>query len=247
MHNNQISKKNLPSFRKISATHSYTTRNAVSDKVCIPKTLHVKTDQSIRVTGPKIWNALPRIVMEKSSNVPLFKILIKSHFLFEQNYSWSYVRWVLISLLCICKGYHILYGALYTIVLHWSFPSLLLRFLLISPLSFVIFSFFSVCIGLKKFFIHDDQIYVEKKVYSKWQTSRCRLGNFPVLNRTHGLSCLLRWLMLLHKVIYFCGKLCVLCCASFIVSMNYSLSLIRPSTILKAISVLAFYLSNDYD
>ena len=135
----------------------------------------------------------------------------------------------------------------FCMVLHWSFPSLLLRFLLISPLSFVIFSFFSVCVGVKKFFIHDDQIYVEKKVYSKWQTSRCRLGNFPVLNRTHGLSCLLRWLMLLHKVIYFCGKLCVLCCASFIVSMNYSLSLIRPSTILKAISVLAFYLSNDYD
>ena len=83
MHNNQIPKVFLPSLRRISATHWYTTCNAVSDKFYIPKTLHVKTDQSIRVTGPKIWNALPRIVMEKSNNVPLFKKLIKSHFLLE--------------------------------------------------------------------------------------------------------------------------------------------------------------------
>ena len=87
MHNNQISKVFLPSFRKISATHSCTTRNAVSDKFYIPKTLHVKTDQLIRLTGPKIWNALPCIVMEKSNHVPLFKKLIKLHFLLEQNYS----------------------------------------------------------------------------------------------------------------------------------------------------------------
>ena len=79
MHNNKIAKVFLPSFRNISATHSYITRNAVTDKFYIPKTLHVKTDQSIRVTGPKIWNALPRIVMEKPNNVPLFKKLIKSH------------------------------------------------------------------------------------------------------------------------------------------------------------------------
>ena len=118
MHNNQIPKVFLPSFRKISATHSYTTRNAVSDKFYIPKTLHVKTDQSIRVTGPKIWNASPCIVMKKSNNVPLFKNLIKSHFLLEQNSSSLYIRWVLVSPLCICKGYHILYCALYTIVLH---------------------------------------------------------------------------------------------------------------------------------
>ena len=87
MHSNQIPKIFLPLFRKISATHSYTTRNAVSDKFYIPKTRHVKTNQSIRVTGPKIWNALPCIQMEKSNNVPLFKKLIKSHFLLEQNYS----------------------------------------------------------------------------------------------------------------------------------------------------------------
>ena len=86
MHDNQIPQVFLPSFRKISATYSYTTRNAVSDKFYIPKTLYVKTDQSIRVTEPKIWNALPRIVMEKSNNILLFKKLIKSHFLFEQNY-----------------------------------------------------------------------------------------------------------------------------------------------------------------
>ena len=76
MHNNQIPKIFLPSFRKISATHSYTIRNAVSDKFYIPKTLHVRTDQSIRVTEPKIWNALPQLVMKKSNVVPLFKKLI---------------------------------------------------------------------------------------------------------------------------------------------------------------------------
>ena len=54
MHNNQILEVFLPSFRKISATHSYTTRNAVSDKFYIPKTLHVKSNQLIRLTGPKI-------------------------------------------------------------------------------------------------------------------------------------------------------------------------------------------------
>ena len=54
MRNTQIPKVFLPLFRKISATHSYTTRNAVSDKFYFPKTLHVKTNQSIHVTGPKI-------------------------------------------------------------------------------------------------------------------------------------------------------------------------------------------------
>ena len=77
MHNNQLPKVFLPSFRKILATHSYTTCNAVSDKFYIPKTLQGKTDQSIRVTGPKIWNALPSIVTKKSNNIPLFKKLIK--------------------------------------------------------------------------------------------------------------------------------------------------------------------------
>ena len=60
--NNQIQKLFLPSFRKILATHSYSTCIAVSDKFYIPKTLHGKTDQLIQVTGPKIWKALPRIV-----------------------------------------------------------------------------------------------------------------------------------------------------------------------------------------
>ena len=87
MHYNQIPKIFLPSLRKISVTHSYTTCNAVSDEFYIPKTLHVKTDQSIQVTGPKMWNALPRIALKKSNNVPLFKKLIKSHFLLKQNYS----------------------------------------------------------------------------------------------------------------------------------------------------------------
>ena len=72
MHDNQIPKNFLPSFRKISATHLDTTHNVVSDKFYIPKTLLAKTDQSILGTGPKIWNALPRIVMEKVNDVLLF-------------------------------------------------------------------------------------------------------------------------------------------------------------------------------
>ena len=47
MLNNQIPEFFLPSCRKISATHSYTTRNALQKKFYIPKTLRVKTDQSI--------------------------------------------------------------------------------------------------------------------------------------------------------------------------------------------------------
>ena len=125
----------------------------------------LKLINSIRVTGPKIWNALPSKVMEKSNNIPLFKKLIKSHFFLEQNYSWSYVRWVLVSPLCIRKGYQILYGALYAIVLHWSFPLLLLHFLLIRPLSFC--SFICVCVGVKMFF------------YARWLNLCTRKKNTP--------------------------------------------------------------------
>ena len=53
MHNDQISEILLPSFKKFSATHSCATRNALSNNVYIPKTLHAKTDQLIRVSGQK--------------------------------------------------------------------------------------------------------------------------------------------------------------------------------------------------
>ena len=56
--NNQIPAIFLQSRGKVSATHSYANRNALLNKFYIPKTLHVKTDQSIRVSGTKIWNAL---------------------------------------------------------------------------------------------------------------------------------------------------------------------------------------------
>ena len=74
MHNNQIPKIFLPLFRKISVTHSYITRNAVSDKFYIPKTLQVKNNQSIQVTEPKIWNALSR----KEWKNPLMFCFLKS-------------------------------------------------------------------------------------------------------------------------------------------------------------------------
>ena len=57
------------SLPKIYIRNSYATRNALSNFFYIPKSLHVHTDQLIRVTGPKIWNALPRIIVEKVSNV----------------------------------------------------------------------------------------------------------------------------------------------------------------------------------
>ena len=44
------------------------------------KTLHAKTDQSIRVIGPKISNTLPRKIVKKSNTISLFQRIIKLYF-----------------------------------------------------------------------------------------------------------------------------------------------------------------------
>ena len=116
----------LPSFRKTSATHSYTTRNAVSDKFYIPKTLQGKTDQSIQVIGPKTWNALPSIVTKKSNNIPLFKKLIKYFVWCSRRNRFS----LIISFVVVTFFTH---KSLYCFV-----------------------PFICVSVGVKKFFMHDD-------------------------------------------------------------------------------------------
>ena len=64
----QFSGDHLKDYRKLSTVHTYPTRNARLDNyfVGLPKTCYIKTDQSIKVFGAKIWNNLPSRLKNKS-------------------------------------------------------------------------------------------------------------------------------------------------------------------------------------
>ena len=68
----------------------------------------------------------------------------------------------MVSPLCIRNEYHILCGALYTMAF-----SLIISIVVVTRFThktfIVLLSFFVCVIGVKKFFMHDDQIYVKKK------------------------------------------------------------------------------------
>ena len=49
----------LKNFMKLSSIHTYSTRSALSNNYHVPQTNYCKTDQSLKVSGAKIWNNLP--------------------------------------------------------------------------------------------------------------------------------------------------------------------------------------------
>ena len=70
-------------FRTLSSIHTYSTRSVSSKSFYVQRTLLVKTNQSLKISGVKIWNSLPRHIKDKvltSSDKASSKIL-KLYFL----------------------------------------------------------------------------------------------------------------------------------------------------------------------
>ena len=65
----KLSNEYLIDFKKCSSIHSYSTRNAVSSNFFVQRTSLAKTNQSLRVSGVKIWNALPEHIKKKNFNL----------------------------------------------------------------------------------------------------------------------------------------------------------------------------------
>ena len=47
----------------------------------------IKTERSIKIAGPKIWNTLPKTIKEKSEKVKSFKSSLKEYLLSAQEFS----------------------------------------------------------------------------------------------------------------------------------------------------------------
>ena len=65
-------------FRTLSSIHTYSTRSASSKSFYVQRTSLVKTNQSLKIFGVKIWNSLPRHIRDKvltSSNKTSSQIL----------------------------------------------------------------------------------------------------------------------------------------------------------------------------
>ena len=70
-------------FAKVASVHSYSTRSSSSNDYFVPRSYHAKTNQSIRITGAKIWNNLPNEFKNKVGNIShrLMSKQLKEHFL----------------------------------------------------------------------------------------------------------------------------------------------------------------------
>ena len=79
----KLSNEYLIDFEKCSSIHSYSTRNAVSSNFYVQRTSLAKTNQSLRVSGVKIWNALPGHIKEKTltSSGNVSSKVVKKYFL----------------------------------------------------------------------------------------------------------------------------------------------------------------------
>ena len=56
-------------FAKVASVHSHFTRSSSSNDYYVPRSFYVKTNQSIRITGAKIWNDLPSELKDKVGSV----------------------------------------------------------------------------------------------------------------------------------------------------------------------------------
>ena len=55
----------LTIFRTLSSIHAYSTQSVSSKSFYVQRTLLVKTNQSLKISGVKIWNSLPRHIRDK--------------------------------------------------------------------------------------------------------------------------------------------------------------------------------------
>ena len=58
-------------FAKVASAHSYSTGTSSSNDYFVPRSYQGKTNQSIRITGAKIWNDLPNELKNKVGNTSL--------------------------------------------------------------------------------------------------------------------------------------------------------------------------------
>ena len=54
-------------FRTLSSIYMYSTRSVSSKSFYVQRTSLVKTSQSLKISGVKIWNSLPRHIKDKVS------------------------------------------------------------------------------------------------------------------------------------------------------------------------------------
>ena len=55
----------LTIFRTLPSIHTYSTQIASSTNFYVQKTLLIKTNQSLKISGVKIWNSFPRHITDK--------------------------------------------------------------------------------------------------------------------------------------------------------------------------------------
>ena len=69
-------------FAKVASVHLYSTCSSSCNDYFVPRS-YAKTNQSIRITGAKIWNNLPNELKNKVGNIShrLMSKQLKEHFL----------------------------------------------------------------------------------------------------------------------------------------------------------------------
>ena len=70
-------------FRTLSSIHTYSTRSVSSKSFYVQRTSVVKTNQSLKISGVKIWNSLPRHIRDKvlTSSDKRSSTILKLYFL----------------------------------------------------------------------------------------------------------------------------------------------------------------------
>ena len=88
----KLQNKQLPDyfnslFSLTSSFYSYSTRSVANEKNFLNRSYLIKTERSIKIAGPKIWNNLPKTIKEKSEKVKSFKSSLKEYLLSAQEFS----------------------------------------------------------------------------------------------------------------------------------------------------------------
>ena len=73
-------------FSLTSSFHSFFTRSVANTNFFLSRTNLNKTDRSIKIVGPKIWNNLPNTIKEKFKKSKSFKSKLKKHLLISQEF-----------------------------------------------------------------------------------------------------------------------------------------------------------------
>ena len=70
-------------FRTLSSIHTYSTQGVSSKSFYVQRTSLIKTNQSLKISGVKIWNGLPRHIKDKvlTSSDKTSSTILKLYFL----------------------------------------------------------------------------------------------------------------------------------------------------------------------